>query len=48
MKKVPLSLLVKMSGLSRSMLIEVRVGRSRPHRKTQELLASILRKLGVI
>ncbi len=32
--------------LSRSMLIEVRAGRSRPHRKNQELLAAILRKLG--
>lgn len=45
LKKVPLSLLVKISGLSRSMLIEVRAGRSRPHRKNQELLASIVRKL---
>ncbi len=48
LKKVPLSLLVKLSGLSRSMLIEMRAGRSRPHGKNQELLASILRKLGLI
>ncbi len=48
LKKVPLSLLVKLSGLSRSMLIEVRAGRSRPYRKNQELLAAIVRKLGLI
>jgi len=47
-KVLPRSLLVKMSGLSRSMLIEVLAGRSRPHRKNQELLASIVRKLGLI
>lgn len=44
LKKVPLSRLVKTSGLSRSTLIEIRAGRSRPHRKNQELLAEIGRK----
>jgi hypothetical protein len=48
LKIPPLDLLVKMSGLSRRMLIDARAGRSRPHRKNRELLASILRKLGLI
>ena len=48
LRKMPLSFLVKMSGLSRSTLIEVRAGRSRPHRKNQERLKSIVRKLGLI
>ncbi len=48
LKKVPLTRLVKMSGKSRRMLINARVGRTRPHRKNQELLASIVRKLGII
>ncbi len=48
LKKVPLSRLMKLSGKSRRMLIDARAGRSRPHRKNQELLASIVRKLGVI
>ena len=29
-------------------LIELRAGRSKPHRKTQELLSSILRKHGLL
>ena len=48
LKKVPLSRLEKMSGLSRSMLIYARIGRRRPHRKNQELLAAIVRKLGLM
>ena len=48
LKKIPLPILVEMSGLSRRTLIEIRAGRSRPHRKNQELLASIVRKLGAI
>ncbi len=48
LKKVPLPHLMNLSGLSRRMLIDARAGRSRPHRKNQELLASIVRKLGVI
>lgn len=41
LRTIPLSCLVKMSGLSRSALKEMRAGRSRPHRKNQELLASL-------
>ena len=48
LKKVPLPVLEKESGLSRMMLINARVGRTRPYRKNQELLASIVRKLGII
>jgi len=46
LKKAPLKLLVKMCPLSRRMLIDTRAGRSRPHGKNRELLASIIRKLG--
>jgi hypothetical protein len=48
LKRVPLHQLVKMSGLSRSTLIEIRAGRSRPQRKNRELLAAIVRRLGLI
>ena len=48
LEKVPLPVLEKESGLSRMMLINARLGRSRPYRKNQEMLASILRKLGLI
>jgi hypothetical protein len=48
LKKVPLPVLEKESGLSRMMLINARVGRTRPHRKNQELLALIVGKLGLI
>jgi len=34
--------------LSRREIIELRAGRSKPHRKTQELLVGILRKLKLI
>ena len=44
LKKIPLPILVEMSGLSRRTLVEIRAGRSRPHRKNRELFASILRK----
>jgi hypothetical protein len=47
LRKVPLARLVELSGLSRSTLIEIRAGRSRPHRKNRELLATIVRKLGI-
>jgi len=47
--KIPaLNLLVKLSGLSRRMLIDARASRSRPHRRNRELLMSILRKLGFL
>ncbi len=50
LKKAPLSVLVKECAgrLSRRELIELRAGRSKPHRKTRELLDSMLRKLDVL
>jgi hypothetical protein len=48
LREVPLARLVKVSGLSRSTLIEIRAGRSRPHRKNREMLTVILRKLGLL
>jgi hypothetical protein len=50
LKKVPLRILVKECGrnLSRRELIELRAGRSRPHRKTQDLLVPILKRLGLL
>ena len=45
LKKIPLSRLVKMSGLSRRMLIKARMSRARPHRKNQELLARIVKTI---
>ena len=48
LKKIPLPILVKMSGLSRRTLIDIRAGRSRPHRKNREMLVGILRKLGLL
>jgi hypothetical protein len=49
LKQVPLGKLVKecLGRLSRRELIELRAGRSRPHRRNRELLVSILRKLGL-
>jgi hypothetical protein len=50
LKKVPLRVLVKACGerLSRRELIELRAGRSKPHRKNQELLAAILKNLSLL
>lgn len=48
LKKTPLSVLTKETGLSRRALISLRVGDSRPRRKNWELIASILRKLGLV
>jgi hypothetical protein len=50
LKKVVLNVLVKECGqrLSRRELIELRAGRSKPHRKTKELLEVILKKLGFL
>lgn len=42
LKKLSLSKLVKLSGLSRRAIIDLRVGRSRPHRKNREMLTLIL------
>ncbi len=47
LKKVSLSRLTEISGKSRRMLIKARTGRTRPHRKNQEMLASLVRKLSV-
>jgi hypothetical protein len=47
LKKAPLSILAKESGMSRSALKELRAGRSRPHRKNQEMLVAILRKMNL-
>lgn len=43
LKKVPLPLLVKLTGMSRRALLDLRAGQSRPHQKNQELLVSITR-----
>jgi hypothetical protein len=48
LRRVPLSVLEKESGLSRRMLIKARGNHVRPHRKNQEHLAAIVRKLRVI
>ena len=50
LKQVPLGKLVRecLGCLSRRELIELRAGRSRPHRRNRELLVSILRKLGLL
>jgi hypothetical protein len=50
LKKVPLIVLVRECGkrLSRRELIELRAGRKKPHRRTQQLLESILKRLGFL
>jgi hypothetical protein len=50
LKKPPLAVLVKacVGRLSRRELIELRANRSRPHRKTQDLLVSILKGIGLL
>ena len=50
LKKAPLILVETecKSRLSRRAIIDLRAGRSRPHRKTQELLATVLKKLGFL
>ena len=47
LKKLPVSALMKLSSKSRSMLFRARTGRSRPRKKNQKLLASILRRMGI-
>jgi hypothetical protein len=42
LRKIPLKVLVKLSGLSRRALIDLRAGRSRPHRKNREMLMRML------
>jgi hypothetical protein len=50
LKKVKLKVLVKACGkkLSRREIIELRAGRSKPHRKTLELVVGVLKKLKLI
>lgn len=48
LKNMTVSVLAKESGLSRRTLIDARTGHRRPHPKNQELLVSIVRKLGLI
>ena len=48
LKKIPVAALVGLSGRSRSMLMRTTAGQSRPRRRNQELLKSILHRLGVI
>ncbi len=47
LNKIPVSALMSLSGRSRSMLVKALAGRSRPRRRNQELLKSILHRLGV-
>jgi len=48
LKKIPIAALMRISGRSRSMLVRAMAGRSRPRRRNQELLKSILHRLGVM
>ena len=48
LKKIPVAALMRFSGRSRSMLVRALAGRSRPRKRNQELLKSILHRLGVI
>jgi hypothetical protein len=45
LRKIPLSRLEKLTGLSRRTLIYARVGRKRPHKKNRDILAAIARKI---
>jgi hypothetical protein len=44
LKELPLEVLIAKSGLSRRALLDIRAGRSRPHRKNQERLLAVLRE----
>jgi hypothetical protein len=46
--KIPLSVQQKETGLSRRMLINARMGHTRPHPDNQERLAAMVRKLGLV
>ena len=48
MKKIPLSILCKQTGLSRRMLINARTGKARPHPRNQALIVSVLLQLGCL
>jgi len=47
LKKLPVSLLQRLSHRSRSMVYRAQAGRSRPRIKNQKLLASILRRMEI-
>jgi len=44
LQKIPLSFLMKESGLSKRALLDIRAGRSMPHPNNRELLTAIVRK----
>jgi hypothetical protein len=48
LKNIPIAALMRVSGRSRSMLVRAMAGRSRPRKRNQELLKSILRRLGLV
>jgi hypothetical protein len=48
LKKIPIAALMRFSGRSRSMLLRTIAGRSRPRRRNQELLKSVLHRLGAV
>lgn len=48
LKRIPLSQIEKLSGMSRSALKEIRAGRSRPHKKNREMLKRIVQSFSSI
>jgi hypothetical protein len=48
LKQVPLSVLVRESGLSRRTIIDARTGRRRPHPNNQRTLVEVLRRSGLV
>jgi len=48
LNKIPVAVLTTLSGRSRSMLVKALAGRSRPRKRNQQLLKSILHRLGMI
>lgn len=48
LKKLPLEVLVTMSGMSRRAIIDLRAGRSRPHRRNREVLVTILKNVSLV
>jgi len=48
LKKIPVPILVKLSGLSPTTIKDTLAGRSRPYRENREVLAAIVRKLTLL
>jgi hypothetical protein len=48
LQRIPVSILTRFSGRSRSMLVRTLAGRSRPRPQNRKLLASILHRLGMV